>query len=128
MMKLTLKIIISVFTGIIVLAGIALNPALSEPAFAQVSSAKSIVDNAKSQGLVGERIDGYLGLVTGLVSPDIQSAVNEINIRRKSAYTKLARDQGVEIGVIARLTGEKLVGKALSGHKTMGANGTWQTR
>lgn len=127
-MKLTFKIIIAVFAGVVILGGIALSPALSAPAFAQTSSAKSIVDNAKSQRLVGERIDGYLGLVTGFVSPDIQSAVNEINIRRKSAYTKLARDQGVEIGVIARLTGEKLVAKALSGHKTMGADGVWQTR
>ena len=127
-MKLSMKFMSAVFGASLVLGGIAMSPALSAPAFAQTVSAKSIVDNAKSKGLVGERIDGYLGLVMGSVSPEIQSAVNEINIRRKSLFTKLAREQGVEIAVISRLTGEKLIAKASAGEKIMGDDGVWRTK
>lgn len=127
-MKLSMKFMSAVFGASLVLSGIALSSAISAPAFAQTASAKSIVDNAKAKGLVGERIDGYLGLVTGRVSPEVQSAVNEINIRRKSLFTKLAREQGVEIAVISRLTGEKLIAKASAGEKTMGDDGVWRTK
>lgn len=127
-MKLTTKIFSAVLGSLITVGGIALHPAMSAPAYAQTASAKTIVDQAKKQRLVGERIDGYLGLVMGSVSPEVQSAVNEINIRRKSLYTKLARDQGVEIAVISRLTGEKLIAKAMPGEKIMGDDGVWRTK
>lgn len=127
-MKRAEKIMSAVFATSLVIGGIALSPAISAPAFAQTASAKSIVDNAKAKGLVGERIDGYLGLVMGSVSPEVQSAVNEINIRRKSLFTKLAREQGVEIAVISRLTGEKLIAKTRAGEKTMGDDGVWRTK
>ena len=127
-MKFSIKFMSAVFTASLVMGGVALSPAISAPAFAQTASAKSIVDNAKAKGLVGERIDGYLGLVMGSVSPEVQSAVNEINIRRKSLFTKLAREQGVEIAVISRLTGEKLIAKASAGEKIMGDDGVWRTK
>ena len=127
-MKFTQKIVSAVLGFALVTGMAATLPAFSTPAYAQTGAAKSMVDQAKMDGLVGERIDGYLGLVRGGVSAEIQSAVNEINIRRKSAYTKLARDQGVEIAVIARLTGEKLVAKAYAGQMTMGADGVWNRK
>ncbi len=127
-MKFATKIFSTVLSVSLLMGSMALFPVLSETAFAQMSSAKSIVDLAKSKGLVGERIDGYLGLVMGSVSPDVQSAVNEINIRRKTLYTKLAREQGVEIAIVAKLTGEKLIAKAKPGEKIMGNDGIWHTK
>ena len=95
-------------------------------AYAQ-TSAKTTVDQAKNDGLIGERIDGYLGFVGASVPANVQAAMNEINIRRKSVYTKLARAQNVSVEVVAALSGEKLTAKALPGHKVMLANGVWQT-
>jgi uncharacterized protein YdbL (DUF1318 family) len=99
---------------------------LSPTATAQTSTAKAVVDQAKLDGFVGERIDGYLGLVTGYASAEVQAAVNEINIRRKSVYTNLARSQNVSVDVVAALSGEKLVAKAAPGTNVMDANGVWR--
>ena len=101
-----------------------LSPA--QEAVAQTSNAKAVVDQAKRDGFVGERIDGYLGLVTGYASKEVQAAVNEINIRRKSVYTNLARSQNVSVDVVAALSGEKLVAKAAPGTNVMDASGVWR--
>ncbi|NNC38788.1 MAG: YdbL family protein [Hyphomonadaceae bacterium] len=96
-------------------------------ATAQVGAAKKIVDAAKEQGIVGETIDGYLALVSGSASAEIEAAMNEINIRRKSVYTSLARETGTSPENVAGVSGEKLVAKARRGEKVRLSNGEWQT-
>ncbi len=96
-------------------------------AHAQTSNAKRIIDMAKAKGLVGETLAGYLALVDGSASPEIVNAMNEINIRRKSLYTRKAREQNVQIEVVAALTGEKVVGDARPGEKVMKKAGVWET-
>ena len=86
--------------------------------------AKSIVDAAKARGEVGERIDGYLAVVTD-TSTEVKAAVDEINIGRKQVYTRLAREQNVKIEVVARLTGEKQIAKAAPDNMVMGEDGVW---
>ncbi len=127
-MKFTVKIISAVLGTALLMGSFGAHSNFAPQAFAQISSAKSTVDAAKTQGLVGERIDGYLGLVTDNTPANVQTAVNEINISRKSYYTKFARAKGVEVAVVARLSGEKLIAKAKSGEKTMGENGMWTTQ
>jgi uncharacterized protein YdbL (DUF1318 family) len=46
------------------------------------------LDEAKQQRLVGEKDNGYLGLV--VVQKDAQILVNDINAKRKAVYVKLA--------------------------------------
>ncbi len=91
------------------------------------ADAKSTVDAAKARGEVGERIDGYLGVVS-TASADVRAAVDEINIGRKTVYRNLARDQNVEIKVVARLTGEKLVAQASRGQYVMTDSGSWSKK
>ncbi len=98
---------------------------LAAPASAQALSAKSIVDQAKQAGLVGEQLDGYLGFISNNVSADIRAAVNEINIKRKSLYTKIAREKGVSVSDVAGLSGEKLVAKAAPGTYVKLGDGQW---
>ena len=90
-------------------------------------SAKATVDAAKARGEVGERIDGLLGVVSG-ASADVEAAVREINIGRKALYTRLAREQGVEPAVVARLTGEKQIANAASGTFVMGEDMQWRRK
>ena len=94
-------------------------------AHAQTLTAKSIVDAAKSQGMVGEQLDGYIGFVSTDVSEDVRAAVNEINIKRKSLYTRIARDKGVSVSDIAGLSGEQLVAKAAIGLFIKLGDGQW---
>ena len=125
-MKMTTKFISAVLAFALI-GGAAVIPGSFVPSAYAQSSAKTTIDQAKNDGLVGERIDGYLGLVSASAPADVQAAMNEINIRRKSLYTKLARAQNVSIEVVAALSGEKLTSKAKPGQKIMLADGVWQT-
>jgi len=124
-MKLSTKLIGAVFTASVVVSTMTLAPAWTPEALAQIASAKSIVDQAKADKLVGEKLNGYLGFVTQDVSAEVRAAVNEINIKRKSIYTRMAREQNVGVSDIAGLTGEKLVAKAKPGEITMLGDNQW---
>ena len=102
-----------------------LAPIWAPNAVAQAASAKSIVDQAKTDKLVGEKLTGYLDFVTQDISAETRAAVNEINIKRKSIYTKLASEQNVGVAVVAGLTGEKLVAKAKLGEMVMLGDNQW---
>lgn len=99
----------------------------SEPAYAQTQSAKSIVDTAKARGTIGETPAGYLAVVGGETAAE-RNAMNEINIGRKALYTRKARDENLQVEVVAAIFGEKQILKAPRGQKVMGANGAWQTK
>lgn len=103
-----------------------INPPVAE---AQIGNSKSIVDSAISKGEIGETISGYLAPVQGaVVSQGVRNAMNEINIGRKSVYTRLARQQNLSVEVVAALTGEKQIAKAASGHKVLDRSGVWRTK
>jgi len=133
-MKFMQKIVSAGFVASLVFTGVATTPIFSSifstNAYAQTSSqtssAKSRVDQAKAQGLVGEQLDGYIGFVTPGISADIRAAVNEINIKRKSIFTKTARAKKVSVATIAGLTGEKLTTKAKPGEKIKLGDGSWR--
>lgn len=91
------------------------------------SNAKAVVDSAIAQGSVGETAGGYL-MVVSSASPQITNAVREINIGRKTVYTRLARQQNVSVDVVAALTGEKQIAKAPPGSKVMMSNGKWMKK
>ena len=108
-----------IFAGVSALAvlggAVVLTTGSTTPAYAQ-SSAKAVVDQAISAGKVGETISGYLAEVPGAsLSAGERNAMNEINIGRKSVYTRLAREQNVSVEVVAALTGEKQIAKQRSG-------------
>ncbi|MGZ3338035.1 MAG: DUF1318 domain-containing protein, partial [Isosphaeraceae bacterium] len=45
---------------------------------------------ARRQGLVGEKVDGYLGFVVP-PSPELRRLVRDINIKRKALYIERAK-------------------------------------
>lgn len=131
-MKLSTKLMSAAFAASIMVGTLALVPvwtpeAVAQTASTQAASAKSIVDQAKTDKLVGEKLNGYLDFVAQDISAEIRAAVNEINIKRKSIYTRLAREQNVGVSDIAGLTGEKLVAKAKPGEMVMLGDSQWHT-
>lgn len=97
-------------------------------ATASAQNSKSIVDAAKDQGIVGEQADGYLGLVTGSASKEIRDAVNDINIKRKTYYTDLARRKNESVGDVGKVAAIELAAKAARGHKLKTSDGRWITK
>lgn len=70
---------------------------LSGAAMAQSPQAKALVDQAKSQGVVGEQSDGFLGFVSGGGDAAVRSAVAEINAGRAQLYREAAARNGVTV-------------------------------
>lgn len=85
------------------LLALALFAALAVPAAVPAQESGMIVQ-ARRAGLIGERYDGYLGVVTGNPAPELRRQVSAINIRRRSLYSGLAIRKGVtpeEVGITA---------------------------
>lgn len=99
--------------------------AMSQKAIAQDAQ----IEDAKSAGVIGERIDGYLGIVNdGAVDASLQRRVNEINARRRAAYDQLAEDTGTTTAQVARITGEKQIERTQPGHWYLNEQGVWVQR
>lgn len=83
------------------------------------------LDEAKSQGLVGELSNGYLGLVKNSNSA-VKSLVDDINRKRRAAYAAKAQKAGVELKIIEIRIGERLQERAKKGEYVQRSNGQWQ--
>ena len=72
-------------------AGLGAVLALATPALAQQRD--PAYQAARAAGQVGEKPDGYLGFV-GTPSAELRRLVDDLNIRRREAYTRSARERG----------------------------------
>lgn len=82
---------------------------------------------ARSQGLIGEKPDGYLGFVTS-PSPAIKAMVEDINIKRKAFYIKNAAENNATPQDFAFTTGCKAIARTSVGEKYQSPTGQWLTR
>ena len=98
--------------------------ALSAPAVAQRDPAYQA---ARAAGQVGEKMDGYLGVV-GSQPAAVESLANDINIRRRENYAQKAQEQGVTLQEYAITQGCILIARTQAGEKYQAPDGTWQTR
>ena len=97
-------------------------------AVASGASAQSpIVDQARAQGLAGERYDGYMGVV-GTGSPALRSAVGAINIQRRSLYSRLAANKGATVQEVGLTAGCQLLARVAVGQAYLLSDGTWRRR
>jgi uncharacterized protein len=84
------------------------------------------LEDAKAAGLVGERIDGYLGVVGSNAPADVVQLVEQINAERRAKYAEIAQKQGAPVEAVAQIAGKKLIERAGPGEYVMGADGQWQ--
>lgn len=84
--------------------------------------------SAREAGLVGEKPDGYLGFVSA-PSPAVKALVEDINIKRRAAYSKEALANGATIEEMALRTGCRLIAeRTVAGEKYQTPSGQWKTR
>ena len=91
-------------------------------------AADPVIETAKTQGLIGERSDGYLGFVTSSNDVALQRLVAEINAKRREAYTRLANQTGQSVSDIATLTAEKQFSRAAAGQYLYYPEGVWRRK
>lgn len=82
---------------------------------------------AKATGLVGEQMDGYLAVVAANAPADVRAMVENINRERRAAYEQIAKQNGVSVDQVARLTAQKVIEQAAPGHYVQTPAG-WQRR
>lgn len=98
--------------------------AVAAPALAQRDPAYAA---ARSAGQVGERVNGYLGIV-GSPSPELQRLVDDINNQRRQVYADRAQAEGATLEQYALTAGCLAISRTTPGEKYQAPDGTWQTR
>lgn len=86
------------------------------------------LDAAKAKGLVGERLDGYIGAVASSPSAEVNDLLSTVNTARKAEYEKIAKQNGVTVQAVEKLAAEKLISRAKSGEFYMTTGGGWKQR
>jgi uncharacterized protein YdbL (DUF1318 family) len=82
---------------------------------------------ARAAGQVGEKMDGYLGVVSG-GTPALRALVDDINIKRRALYSQKAQAQHATVEEYAFTSGCLLIAQTASGEKYQAPDGSWQTR
>ena len=84
------------------------------------------LDDARAQGLVGERPDGLVGSVSANASTEVATLIAQINAARMDSYRALSARDGAPLPAVQAIAGEKLVERARqNGWYTMDAGGNW---
>ena len=82
---------------------------------------------ARANGQVGEKMDGYLGIV-GDSNRDLERIVSDINIKRKAVYAEKAQAANATIEQYAFTSGCLLIARTTTGEKYQAPDGGWKTR
>lgn len=96
---------------------------IAAPSWAQRDPAYAA---ARAAGQIGEKTDGYLGIVGG--GGALRAMVDDLNIKRRANYTERARAQSATVEEYAFTQGCILIARTVSGEKYQAPGGVWQTR
>jgi len=86
------------------------------------------LQEAKNEGIVGERIDGYVGLVENSAAVEVVAMVRDVNNQRRALYQQIARENNLSVDQVAALAYEKAVEATPSGQYVQDATGAWATK
>ena len=82
---------------------------------------------ARAAGMIGEKMDGYLGFV-GSPSADVKRVIDDLNIKRKAVYAQQAQTQHATVEEYAFTSGCVAIARTVPGEKYQAPDGSWQTR
>ena len=85
------------------------------------------IAEARAQGLVGERFDGYLAIV-GDAGDQLRHQVQAINIRRRALYSDLADRRGASLEQVGMTAACQLLPTVHVGERYQASDKVWRTR
>ncbi|WP_198780137.1 YdbL family protein [Shewanella putrefaciens] len=115
-MRLTTKRLKSKLLQLLTLSFLSLS-LLSLSAFAMS------LQEAKSQGYLGEQANGYLGLVKA--NPEAKAVMDDVNNKRRAHYETIAKKNKLSAADVAKLAGEKAIAATDKGNYVQDAKGKW---
>ncbi len=84
------------------------------------------LSQARAKGIVGERLDGYIGAIES--SSDASAVVNEINARRSKEYERISKENKQPVSVVGRVAAENIINGLPVGSFYQGADGSWRKK
>jgi uncharacterized protein YdbL (DUF1318 family) len=89
------------------------------------TAAAASLDQAKSQGLIGEQADGYLGVVAAGAPADVKALVADVNQKRKREYQAIAQRNKTSLDAVEALAGKKAIDLTAPGQFVRLPSGQW---
>ena len=83
------------------------------------------LQQAKSAGLVGERVDGYVGYVVTPPSADVTALVKDVNNKRRASFIATAAENGISVEQVSHRFYQLAVEATKGGHYYQDASGNW---
>ena len=83
------------------------------------------LEEAKTQGVVGEQPNGYLGVVQSGASADVQALVNDVNQKRRHMYEDIARRNSTKLDAVEMLAGKTAIDNTGPGNFVRSPSGQW---
>ncbi|MGO1247608.1 MAG: YdbL family protein [Oceanisphaera sp.] len=84
------------------------------------------LQQAKQQGLVGEQLNGLVGIV--LEKSDVGAVANDINRKRLASYQDIAKRTGTSLTVVQTRAGQYNIERTQAGHYIQLADGSWRKK
>ena len=82
---------------------------------------------ARDAGQIGEKMDGYLGIV-GSGDAALRAMVDDLNIKRRANYASRAQSQNATLEEYAFTQGCILIARTAAGEMYQAPDGSWQKR
>ena len=84
------------------------------------------LEQAKEQGLIGEKASGYLGVPNNQeVADEVIELIKAVNNKRKARYSEIAQKNNVKTGDVAKMGHKKAMEKTVAGNFYQDATGKW---
>jgi uncharacterized protein YdbL (DUF1318 family) len=83
------------------------------------------LEEAKTQGVVGEQPNGYLGIVQPGASAEVQALVNDVNQKRRQMYADIARRNSTKPEAVEMLAGKTAIDNTKPGNFVRSPSGQW---
>lgn len=87
----------------------------------------SALTQPKKAGIIGERFDGYVGIVKN-ASAEIKQLVKGVNLKRKAKYQSIAKKQKLSLKKVELVAGQRAIQKTLKGNYVFLKGKGWVTK
>lgn len=83
------------------------------------------LQEAKQQGLVGEKNDGYLGMVVNDGNTEVRTLIQQVNQVRRERYQQISQRNGIDLEQVQRLAFEQAAEATAQGFYIQNKQGRW---